>query len=184
MQAYEAQLERLKQALNVDSDTAFSQVLDISQGSVSGAKKRGQIPRAWFFYVFDKTKVSIDWLITGTGPMRLNDVVSDSQQAIGQPTVPIKAAGQCPRCTDLERELEKKSQYIEEINKNLVEALQNSMLLTEKNGELRLENLKLTHQLDTTRQMCREYAAKPDAAEPSLFVDPKNTSSIDPLHIR
>ncbi|WP_027188199.1 LexA family transcriptional regulator [Desulfovibrio cuneatus] len=65
MQDYEQQLERLKQALKVDSDTAFSQVMDISQGSVSGAKKRGQIPHSWFFQVAEKTGFSIDWLFWG-----------------------------------------------------------------------------------------------------------------------
>ncbi|HEU6435829.1 MAG TPA: S24 family peptidase [Nitratidesulfovibrio sp.] len=67
MQDLENQLERLKKASGVESDTAFAQFLGISQGSISGAKKKGQLPHSWFFQVAEKTGASTDWLFFGRG---------------------------------------------------------------------------------------------------------------------
>lgn len=49
------------------SDLAFA--LGISQASVSGAKKRRNIPDSWYLAISDKYGVSMDWLRTGDGEM-------------------------------------------------------------------------------------------------------------------
>lgn len=76
MQALEAQLERLKKACGVETDTAFADFLGISQGSISGAKKKGQLPHSWFFQVAEKTNISADWLCFGRGPLRPDEEAS------------------------------------------------------------------------------------------------------------
>ena len=71
MQLFEAQFERLKKASGVETDTAFASFLGLRQGSISGAKKKKQLPHAWFFQVAEKTGVSSDWLFWGRGPMQI-----------------------------------------------------------------------------------------------------------------
>lgn len=71
MQLFEAQFERLKKASGVETDTAFASFLGLRQGSISGAKKKKQLPHAWFFQVAEKTGVSSDWLFWGRGPIQL-----------------------------------------------------------------------------------------------------------------
>lgn len=106
MQAYLKQLERLKLALQIDSDTAFSQILDVSQGAVSGAKKRGQIPYSWFFTVHEKTGILIDWLYSGRGAMLPDDPVGEAgQQEVKMETV-LNVPRPCERCIKLESELD------------------------------------------------------------------------------
>ena len=73
MQLFEAQFERLKKASGVETDTAFASFLGLRQGSISGAKKKKQLPHAWFFQVAEKTGVSSDWLFWGRGPMQISD---------------------------------------------------------------------------------------------------------------
>lgn len=68
MQLFETQYERLKKAVNADSDTAFASFLGIKQGSISGAKDKKKIPLAWFFQVAEKTGLSIDFLYSGKEP--------------------------------------------------------------------------------------------------------------------
>lgn len=157
MQAYEAQLKRLKQALNVDSDTAFSQILDVSQGSVSGAKKRGQIPHSWFFQVSEKTGYSIDWLFRGTDSMDSSETACPQKEQTLDEGPSHEGTAPCERC----QRLEKKLDALEDERREL--STENRQLLKEI-SELKLNALKLAHQLDTARKMCCEYDAAIKAA--------------------
>lgn len=85
MQPFDVQFERLKKAVNADSDTALASFLGISQGSISGAKLKKQIPPAWFFQIAEKTGFSIDFLYSGKNPNNATqlsevDVSSGSRQ--------------------------------------------------------------------------------------------------------
>lgn len=62
---FDAILDRLKDATNTKSDTAFAKALGLRQSSVSGAKKRGQIPPTWGVQVAEMTGASLDWLLLG-----------------------------------------------------------------------------------------------------------------------
>jgi hypothetical protein len=127
MQDYEGQLERLKKALNVESDTALAQLLEISQGSVSGAKKRGQIPYAWFFQVAEKTDSSLDWLFRGVGPAENLDGKPVQRQTVNA------APSTCPRCLDL--------------YERLVQAQERENALLKENSVLKVENQVLQARL-------------------------------------
>lgn len=63
------QLERLKQAAGVTTDTALASYLGIKQGSISGAKSRGRIPAKWFLNVAQKSGRSVEWLKNGIQPV-------------------------------------------------------------------------------------------------------------------
>lgn len=153
MQDYEQQLERLKQALNVESDTAFSQYLEMSQGSVSGAKKREQIPHAWFFQVAEISNISVDWLYWGEGPMRRRQDFENNQVE----------SSEDPACVQsLEDELRKamaseRTAIIEakEAYKMAAETSLENSVLKESIGELKAELAELKKvQLHTPGTEC------------------------------
>ena len=165
MQDYEKQLERLKLALNVESDTAFSQLLDMSQGSVSGAKKRGQIPHAWFFQVAERTGVSLDWLFKGEGPVRRESfspahmaqpseettqmisgmkgkmaLVENMLQQQNEHSANPKAVQACPQCMELYSKLER-------ANERLYQAGERERAYLEELAELKTELATLKNKL-------------------------------------
>lgn len=138
MQAYETQLERLKLALNVESDTAFSQLLDVSQGSVSGAKRRGQIPFAWFFQVAEKTGTSIDWLYSGRSPMRPATPVDEDQPQMADVQYPEKIEqNTCPRCVKMEKELSEEREERRELARENRQLWKENAALREENATLK-----------------------------------------------
>lgn len=134
MQLFEAQIERLKKASGVDTDTAFAYFLGLRQGSISGAKKKKQIPHAWFFQVGEKTGVSTDWLFWGRGPMRISDARDQDVEAKvktegsreSPPTSPEEG-----NFSKLERELELEREERREL------AAENRRLYREKEEVLR-----------------------------------------------
>ena len=69
--SFQAILTRLTQALGVSSDSDLGRALGITPQSVSGARKRGEIPPAWIQACAAQTGVNADWLFFGRGPMRL-----------------------------------------------------------------------------------------------------------------
>lgn len=61
-----------KLIMKVTDWTTYVQLADflhIKSGSVSGAKKRGNIPIDWLYKISSHYKCSMDWLLTGEGPM-------------------------------------------------------------------------------------------------------------------
>lgn len=64
-------LQRLMQALTVVSDAELARSLGITPQSVSGARKRGEVPPAWVQTCAAQTGVNAHWLFFGRGPMRL-----------------------------------------------------------------------------------------------------------------
>lgn len=178
-------LERLKLCAASSTDTDLAKKIGVSQQSITSARTKKRVPSSWLITASQLFNVSIDWLYYGTGSMRPGAPTPAPQQAVEQPTLPAKAAGLCPRYdrieAKLEKELAKERERWHNTHEILVESLQRNLKLSEENGQLRLENLILTQHIDAARQMCKEYAAKLDGAEPSLFVDPKNTFSSDPL---
>lgn len=178
---------RIKLLRGKQSQTAFAALFEIPQVTLGNYERDRNEPRFELIHkICTHFEINVEWLLFGTGPMHPTEIASDPQQGMEQLAVPTIAAGQCSRCVELEKELDKKSQHIEEINNKFIEALQSNMLLTEKNGELRLENLKLTHKLDMGKQMCREYEKiiKEAGIIDQIFDELQNIPSSDPPHIR
>ncbi len=72
-------LGRLKQVVNVKSDTALAKALNLRQSSISTAKSRKQIPPVWLLRVSFEYGISLDWLVYGAGPMRRGEKVMDNK---------------------------------------------------------------------------------------------------------
>ena len=64
-------VRRLMQALEVNSDAELARALGITPQSVSGARKRGEVPPAWIQACAEQTGVNAHWLFFGRGPMYL-----------------------------------------------------------------------------------------------------------------
>lgn len=68
------QMERLKKVYEVHTDKAVGERLEKDKNTVSGWKKRGNIPMDVFRKVSVDESVSIDWLVSGVGSMELQSV--------------------------------------------------------------------------------------------------------------
>ena len=64
-------LARLMKALSAGSDAELARALGISPQSVSGARRRGEVPPAWVQLCAEKTGCNAHWLFFGQGPMFL-----------------------------------------------------------------------------------------------------------------
>jgi hypothetical protein len=62
--------ERMIDAVGGKRAADLAGALGISQASVSGAKRRNNIPDSWYLIIADKYGVSSDWLRTGEGEKR------------------------------------------------------------------------------------------------------------------
>lgn len=67
---FEVVFARMMQAVGTKKAADVAMVLGISHSSVSGSKRRGNIPDSWYSIIADKCGVSMDWLRTGEGEMR------------------------------------------------------------------------------------------------------------------
>ena len=66
---FEAIFDRIKKALQVESETGLGRKLGIKQSSVAGARKRNQIPPGWIVKISEQYEISADWLLFGEGIM-------------------------------------------------------------------------------------------------------------------
>ncbi|RRD70535.1 MULTISPECIES: helix-turn-helix transcriptional regulator [unclassified Desulfovibrio] len=64
-------LQRLMQALDVSTDAELARKLGITPQSVSGARKRAEVPPSWIQACAAQTGVNAHWLFFGRGPMHL-----------------------------------------------------------------------------------------------------------------
>lgn len=70
---FDAVMGRLLTASNSKNDSELARALGITPQSVSGARKRGEVPPAWIQSYAEKTGVCSDWLFFGRGPMHLDE---------------------------------------------------------------------------------------------------------------
>lgn len=64
---FEARLERLMAAANVEKEAEFARLMDINQSSIAAARKRDQIPPGWVEKIADKFNADANWLFFGEG---------------------------------------------------------------------------------------------------------------------
>ena len=72
-------LERMRTAAGVDSNKRLAEFMGLDPQVTTGAKKRGDIPSIWLVKMSARTKVSIDWLLYGSGPMHLGEEAREDQ---------------------------------------------------------------------------------------------------------
>lgn len=73
---FERVFSRMMKAVGTNKAADVAEALGISQSSVSGSKRRGNIPDSWYAIIADKFGVSIDWLRTGDGEMKRRAVIT------------------------------------------------------------------------------------------------------------
>ena len=69
---------RIRLETELQTQEQLAAFLGIKQASVSGAKKRGQFPRAWAEKAAKRYNLSYEWIMEGTEPKR---VISNMDQA-------------------------------------------------------------------------------------------------------
>ena len=146
VQIFEQQLERLKKACGVGSDTAFAQYLGIRQGSVSGAKQKRRLPYAWFFQVAEKTGISADWLFFGRSALQIDEESTESAK-VGQCSAAPSAAeireGGCRHCEVIKKVLEEERQERRQLSADLRELHLENRRLWQENSRLREQHARL-----------------------------------------
>ncbi|MFA7165537.1 MAG: helix-turn-helix domain-containing protein, partial [Desulfoplanes sp.] len=71
-------LERLKQATGARTNKDLASFLHVGATSISNAKKNQKIPSDWLFAVGVGTGFSLDWLMTGRGTEKREEVGGES----------------------------------------------------------------------------------------------------------
>ena len=69
MYSFEAIYARMLFAAGVRTQTELAKLLQMKQGSISEAKKRGSIPAEWCMRLYDTCGIRFDWQRFGTGPV-------------------------------------------------------------------------------------------------------------------
>ncbi len=62
---------RIRLETEIQNQEQLASFLGIKQASVSGAKKRGQFPRAWAEKVARRYNLRYEWIMEGTEPKRI-----------------------------------------------------------------------------------------------------------------
>ncbi|POZ50677.1 helix-turn-helix domain-containing protein [Methylovulum psychrotolerans] len=74
-----AVLDRLQQALSVESDSELSREIGINRATLGNWRNRNSIPYSLCINICEKENLSIDWLLTGEGEMfRQKSMASDN----------------------------------------------------------------------------------------------------------
>lgn len=74
---FQDQIARIWNALKIDSWSGLAKALGKKQATISSAKKRKEIPQGWLLTLNQKYGFSIKWILTGTGPMKVEQSLSD-----------------------------------------------------------------------------------------------------------
>lgn len=165
---FDSVFSRLIEAIGGKRASDLAEALGISQASVSGAKRRGNIPDSWYPIIAEKYDVSMDWLRTGLGEMKRGtkfktaklpnpDMISGqvpTERSLQPKTA--EALVNCLRCKQLAVDLEKERGERTAVNSLMIQELRERLDLITEMGQLRMDNLKLTHLLETVQTMCKE----------------------------
>jgi len=66
-------IARMAQACGVKTDTELADKLEIKRNTIASWKNRGSVPYEQAVIVAEQKNVTLDWLLTGEGPMRRGD---------------------------------------------------------------------------------------------------------------
>jgi phage repressor protein C with HTH and peptisase S24 domain len=62
---------RLLSAIGAKKDSALAEALEVTPQSVSDARVKKKVPPLWAIKIAEKYQVSLDWIMFGRGPMRM-----------------------------------------------------------------------------------------------------------------
>jgi hypothetical protein len=85
--------------------TAYAELAEfmkIDSSSVSGAKRKANMPIEWLYAIALSFKCNMNWLFTGEGSMYVVDTPETVSQAVGEERPPVYSAGAKPIPADVE----------------------------------------------------------------------------------
>lgn len=165
--------DRIRKLRGNQTRERFAQELGVSAQTLYKYESRtGKVSLEFVEKICKLLSVRYEWLIAGEEPMRKEEHAEGEKPGADE-VIGAKRAF-CPRCARLE-------QRLDAAKDTLVETLQANVGLITEIGESRLENMKLSQELERTRQTCREYAAALKEAEGAalLFEEQRNIASSD-----
>ena len=72
--SFDARLNRLMRAANIEKEAELARLLGINQSSIAAARKRQQVPPGWIESIAEQFNVNANWLFFGTGEMNLGSM--------------------------------------------------------------------------------------------------------------
>ncbi len=73
-------LDRLQQALNVESDSELSKAIGVNRATLGNWRNRNSVPYSICINICERENLSIDWLLTGEGEiLRQKSRTSDNE---------------------------------------------------------------------------------------------------------
>lgn len=139
---------RIRFARGKSSQDAFSALIGVSKGSLGGYERNENLPNTdVVLKICQKTKFSVEWLLTGHGPMRPDREAaaadtSDPPRGTDQPRMQT-AQPVCARCLRLEEKLDRLEEERRELNAE-------NRRLWKENSELNARAARLEEQQKKT----------------------------------
>ncbi len=143
-------LERLKAAVNANSDRALADALDLRPSAISTAKTRQTVPPSWVLTAATKYNISADWIWFGVGPMKRGEAAETEALPAGLPPLPVYQ-GPCQRCEWLEQDLKIEREERRELQQELREMREERRTLADENRGLLKANADLRVELERLR---------------------------------
>lgn len=89
---FEDQMDRICYALGLKHPTHLTKYIKRSQSAISQAFSRKIIPQSWLSILNHKYNISIQWILDGTGPMKVGEATQD----LGVPMAAVKKSPESP----------------------------------------------------------------------------------------
>lgn len=134
---------RIKFVRGAETQEAFAAQIGISKGAIGGYERDANSPSAdVVLKICSGTNISVEWLMTGRGPMRPGEerAISTPQPEQTQPAE-TQATTLCARCEKLEAKLEKVENQRDEL-------IEENRRLWKENAEIRERAARLDEQLN------------------------------------
>lgn len=80
-----AVLDRLQQVYGVKNDNQLGEALQVNRSTLGNWRSRNTVPYTICVDVCEKCSVSLDWLLTGEGPMRREEAPQPAVPAVDVP---------------------------------------------------------------------------------------------------
>ena len=133
------------------SQESFSRLLHISKGSLGFYERDENLPNTDVaIKICSETGVRIEWLLTGSGPMRTGEeqpVITPQSKQLAQLSENTSTT-HCPRCAKLEARLEKTEDKLERVESQRDELVDENRRLLKENGTLRERLARLEERED------------------------------------
>lgn len=71
-------IDKIKEFKSIKTDTAVADLLEMGQSAFAERKRKGSIPYEELVVFCNKEGISLDWLLTGRGPMKHDGNHADS----------------------------------------------------------------------------------------------------------